>query len=218
MDREKSLGAIREETLMNTTPRALVAGISLALLSMTPALAQQPQTVRVIGTIEKVDGPTLAVKTDKGEVKVNVAEKANVFGVEKISMADVKKGDFVGVGAMPQADGSQKAIQVTVFAESLRGLGEGFRPWDRAPNSTMTNATVDTTVASTDGHMMMVKYKDGEKKIIVPPDATMLRYVVAEKSDLKPGAKIAIGSAAQKPDGTLEASRVNVGRGDVAPQ
>jgi hypothetical protein len=203
--------------MTKTTTRALLAIMSCAFLLGAPAFAQQPPTVRVAGTIEKVEGPVLLVKSDKGEVKVNLADKLSVFGVEKASMADVKKGDFVGVGAMPQADGSQKAIQVTIFHESQRGTGEGFKPWDRAPNSTMTNATVDTIVTDVNGPVMMLKYKDGEKKIIVPADAVMLRYVQADKSELKPGAKIAINSAVKKPDGTFEAARVNVGHGGITP-
>ena len=186
------------------------------LFAATCAWAQQ-QPTRVVGTIQGVDGATLVVKTDKGEVKVSLSDQARVMGVEKVSLNDVKKGDFIGVGAMPQADGSQRAIQVTIFAESQRGSGEGHRPWNR-PNSTMTNATVDTTVAGVDGQVLMVKYKDGEKKIIVPPDALMLRYVEGDKSELKPGARIAISGATQKPDGSLETSRVNVGRGGYAPQ
>jgi hypothetical protein len=119
---------------------------------------------------------------------------------------------------MPQADGSQRAIQVTVFAEVQRGLGEGHRPWDARPNSTMTNGAVDQTVASVDGPVLTVKYKGGEQKIVVPPDAKILAYSVAETSELKPGAHVAVLRAVKKPDGSLEASRVNVGRGEVVPQ
>jgi len=119
---------------------------------------------------------------------------------------------------MPQADGSQRALQVTILAESQRGLSEGHRPWDARPNSTMTNGTVDQTVASVDGQVVMVKYKDGEKKIVVPPDAIIRAYVPGDKSELKPGARIAIVRAIKKTDGALEADRVNVGRGEVVPQ
>ena len=100
--------------------------------------------------------------------KVNVTDNVAVFGVVKATIADIKPGAFVGVGAMPQPDGSQKAIRVMIFAESQRGTGEGHRPWAQ-PGSTMTNATVDTTVSSVDGQVLMVKYKDGEKKIVIPP-------------------------------------------------
>jgi hypothetical protein len=183
------------------------------------ALAQQPQTVRVSGTVESFDGQVLAIKSEKlGEVKVTIAGNAAVFGVSKATIADIKPGAFIGVGAMPQPDGSQRAIQVTVFAEVQRGQGEGHRPWDARPNSTMTNGAVDQTVASVDGEVAMVKYKGGEQKIVIPPDATILAYAVGDKTELKPGAHVAIIRAVKKPDGSLETNRVNVGRGDVEPQ
>jgi hypothetical protein len=192
------------------------AGFAL-LLAATASFAQQPQTVRVNGTIEKVDGPTLVIKSRQGdEVKVDVTDNVAVFGVVKATLAEIKPGAYIGVGATPQTDGSQRAIQVIVFADIQRGLGEGHRPWNR-PNSTMTNATVDSTVAGVDGVVVMVKYKDGEKKIVIPPDAIILGYVVGDKSELKPGANIAIINATKKPDGTLETARVNVGRGGVVP-
>ncbi len=140
-----------------------------------------------------------------------------VFGVVPAKLADIKAGDFIGVGAMPQPDGSQKAIQIMIFAESQRGTGEGFRPWDR-PGTTMTNGTVNTTAASVDGQTLTVKYKDGEQKIIVSPDATIRAYVIGDKAELKPGAHIAIVRADKAADGTLSTGRVNVGRDGVVPQ
>lgn len=119
---------------------------------------------------------------------------------------------------MPQADGSQRAIQVTVFAESQRGLGEGFRPWSRRPHGTMTNATVAQTVKSVDGQRLTLKYRGGEKTIVVPPGAVILAYSVSDKNELKPGAYVAIVRAQKNPDGSLYASRVNVGRGGVEPK
>ena len=193
--------------------------LAAALLAAGAAFAQQPPSVRVSGTVESFDGHVLAIKSAKlGEVKVNLTDNVAVFGVSKATIADVKPGSFIGVGAMPQADGSQRAIQVTVFAEVQRGLGEGHRPWDARPNSTMTNGAVDKTVGSVDGQVMMVKYKGGEQKIVVPPDARILSYAVGDKSELKPGAHVAIIRALKKPDGSLEANRVNVGRGEVVPQ
>lgn len=196
--------------------KSMLTGMTL-LFAATAVWAQQ-QSARVIGSIEGVDGPTLVVKTDKGEMKVGLTDKVQVYAVEKMTLNDVKKGDYVGVGAMPQADGSQRAIQVSIFAESQRGQGEGHRPWSRDPKGTMTNATVDTTIASVDGQVLMVKYRDGEKKIIVTPEALVLRYSLADKAELRPGAKIAINNAAPKPDGSFEASRINVGRDGYAPQ
>jgi hypothetical protein len=194
--------------------RTLLAGAMLAAaIAAAPA---QPQTQRVVGTIERVDGRTLVVKTRQGEVKVNLADKLAVYGVVKATLADIKPGAFIGVGAMPQPDGSQKAIQVMVFSEVQRGTGEGHRPWVR-PGSTMTNATVETTVGSVSGQVVMVKYKGGEKKVVVPSEAVIRAYVVGDRSELKPGAAIAIVRAERKPDGTLETGRVNVGRDGVVP-
>jgi ribosome maturation factor RimP len=180
------------------------------------AHAQQPQRVR--GTIESVDGSTLVIKQGEGpDVTVKLTDNVQVFGVAPATLADVKTGAYIGVGAMSQPDGSQKAIQVMIFAESQRGLGEGFRPWDR-PGTTMTNATVDTTVAGVDGQEVTVKYKDGEKKIIIGKDAVIRAYVAGDKSELKPGAHIAIVRADKMPDGTLQTARINVGRAGVVPQ
>jgi len=187
----------------------------VGMLAVLPAVAQQ--TVRIRGPVEAVDGATLTVKAgEAGDVKVKLTDNVAVYGVVKASLADVKPGAFIGVGATPQADGSQRAIQVMIFSEPQRGTGEGHRPWDR-PNTTMTNATVDTTVAGVDGQVVMVKYKDGEKKIVVGPDAVIRAYVVGSKDELKPGANINIVAATKKPDGTFEAARVNVGRDGVVP-
>ncbi|HEX9071655.1 MAG TPA: hypothetical protein VF852_06860 [Pseudolabrys sp.] len=189
------------------------------LLFVVGVSGAQQQTLRVTGVVESFDGRVLAIRSDKlSEVKVSLAANATVFGVAEAKLADVKPGSYIGVGAMPQPDGSQRAIQVTILAESQRGLSEGHRPWDVRPNSTMTNGTVDQTVASVDGQVVMVKYKDGEKKIVVPPDAIIRAYVVGDKSELKPGARITIVRARKKSDGALEADRVNVGRGEVVPQ
>ncbi|HEY4855498.1 MAG TPA: hypothetical protein VIH98_02325, partial [Xanthobacteraceae bacterium] len=143
-------------------------------------------------------------------------ENAAVYAAVKASLADIKPGVFIGVGATPQADGSQRAIQITIFAESLRGTGEGHRPWDR-PNSTMTNATVDTMVAGVNGQEITIKYKGGEKKIIVGPEAVIRAYVEGSRDELKPGANVSIFNAMRAPDGVFEAARVTVGRDGVVP-
>ena len=201
----------------------ILCGLAFGIISASAQNSVQDSAkdkpVRVAGTVESFDGQVLAVKSPKlGEVKVNLTANATVFGVAKATLADVKPGSYIGVGAMPQPDGSQRAMQVTVLAESQRGLSEGHRPWDAKPNSTMTNGTVDQTVAGIDGQVLTVKYRDGEKKIIVPPDAAIQAYVVSDKGELKPGAHIAIVRAVKKPDGSLETDRVNVGRGEVVPQ
>ena len=192
----------------------LTAAAFASAFAVTTASAQ-PQGVPMIGQIQGVDGNLLVVKTQAGEQKVTLTNNVAVWGLEKASVSDVGKGAFIGVGATPQADGSQKAIRVMIFAEPMRGNGEGHRPWNR-PNTTMTNATVDTTVSGVDGQNIMVKYKDGEKKIIIGSDAVIRRYVAGAKSELKPGAHVGI-NATKQADGSLQTARVNVGRGDVVP-
>jgi hypothetical protein len=193
---------------------------ALTLFS-TPVLAQPfaPTTMRVTGTIEAADANSITVRALEGggTNKVALTRDAKVFGVATTTLAEVKPGAFVGVGATPNADGSQRAIRVTVFAESQRGLGEGFRPWDRAPHGTMTNATVAETVKGIDGQVLTVKYKGGDKRIVVPPDARILAYSVGDRSELKVGAHVAILRAKRKLDGSWETDRVNVGRGGVIP-
>ena len=196
------------------------AGLAVAAVVMAAtALAQAPQTVRLRGVIEKVDGNTVMAKSDRGdELKINLADKMLVVDVVKASMADIKAGDFIGSGAMPQPDGSQKAIEVHIFAESMRGTGEGFRQWDGAPNSTMTNGTVGTAVIGVDGPVITVKYKDGEKNIIVTPDVPIVRFEIGQMSAVKPGAAFTVVAAVKKPDGSFDINRINVGRDGVVPR
>ena len=118
---------------------------------------------------------------------------------------------------MPQADGSQKALEVHIFAASMRGQGDGHRPWNGAPNSTMTNGAVGNIVSGVDGPVVLVKYKDGEKKIIVGPDTPIVRYEVGSKGDLKVGAAFSVVAATKQADGTFTAARINVGRDGGVP-
>ena len=199
-------------------PRALVASLALISVLGSGAWAQQPPTMRIRGTIEAFDGSLLTVKSREGnEVKVRMTDNATVVGVTNIALSEIKPGSYIGVSALPEPDGTQKALAVHIFPEAQRGVAEGFRPWDLRPNSTMTNATVAETVASTDGQTILVKYKDGEKKVVVPPGTPVVTFVPGEKSELKPGAKIIIFGATKKDDGTLEANRVNVGRDGITP-
>jgi len=198
---------------------SLKSGFAVLALSLvsTLALAQQPSTVRIRGTIEAVDGPMLTIKTREGsDAKVKMTDDAAVFAVVKTSLSEIKEGSYIGVTGMPQPDGTQKAIAVHIFPENQRGAAEGFRPWDRQPNSTMTNATVAQTVKGTDGQDILVKYKDGEKKVVVPPETPVVTFVASDKSEVKPGAHIIIFGATKKDD-MLEANRVNVGRDGITP-
>jgi len=194
---------------------ALIATISIFAAS---AYAQQAPMVRIRGTIGMVDGNVLGIKTREGsDVRVRMTDNAAVFAVVKTSLSEIKEGSYIGVTAMPQPDGVQKAIAVHIFPENQRGAAEGFRPWDARPNSTMTNATVAETVKGTEGQNILVKYKDGEKKVVVPPDTPIVTFVATDKSEVKPGAKIIIFGATKKDDGMLEANRVNVGRDGITP-
>jgi hypothetical protein len=200
-----------------TSNTALIALIGS--LFAASAYAQAPQTVRLRGTIEKVDGNTVMAKSDKGdELKINLADKTTVVDVNKATLADIKDGDFIGSGAMPQPDGSQKAIEVHIFAESMRGTGEGFRPWDGAPNSTMTNGTVGTKVTGVNGPVVTVKYKDGDKNIVVGPDVPIVKYEIGSVADVKPGVAFAITAASKQPDGSFQTGRINIGVGGAVPR
>ena len=144
-------------------PRAVVAAFATCIF-VSSVSAQQTPTVRIRGTIESVDGNTLAIKTREGtDLKVNMTDNVAVFAVVKTSLSEIKEGSYIGVTAMPEPDGTQKAVAVHIFPENQRGAAEGFRPWDQRPGSTMTNATVAQTVKGTDGQNILVKYKDGEK-------------------------------------------------------
>jgi hypothetical protein len=163
----------------------------------------------------------LVVKSrDGAELKVVLPDNALIVAIVKASLSDIRQGSFVGVTGMPQADGSQKAVEVHIFPEAMRGTGEGHYPWDLRPQSTMTNANVvnvEQTVTGVEGRTLTMKHKDGEKKIIVPPDVPIVTYVMGDKSELKPGAKIFIAAAKKLPDGTLQAPRVNFGKDGLTP-
>jgi hypothetical protein len=191
------------------------------LLPVTSATwAQQPPPVRLRGTIEAVDGNVLTVKAAGGtDAKVTLAEKAAIVAVVKATLAEIKEGTFLGSAAIPQADGTQKAVEVHIFPEEMRGTGEGHRPYPTVANGTMTNGTAaGATVAGVEGSTITVKYTGGEKKIIVPETAPIVRYEVGGKADLKPGAHFTVLAATKRPDGTFETSRINVGRDGAVPQ
>jgi hypothetical protein len=205
-------------TSCRTTLVRPLAALAVVAASALSAIAQQsPTPSRVRGTIEAVDGDVLAVKSRSGEdVKLRMTGDIRLVGIIKISLADIKVGSFIGTTTVPGPDGMPTAVEVHVFPESMRGTGEGSRPYDLKPNSTMTNATVTESVAGNDGHTLLVKYKDGEKKVVVTPETPVVTYVPADKSDLKPGAKV-IAFMKQLPDGSFETNRVSVGRDGLTP-
>lgn len=194
-----------------------VAGFAL-LLATSASFAQQPPPVRVRGTVEAVDGPMLTVKSRDGKTtyKVKMTDNVTVRGIIKAALSDIKDNSFIGVTGMPQPDGTQKAVEVHIFPEPMRGTGEGFRPWDLMPNSTMTNATVAQMVKGVQGQEITLKYKDGEKKIIIVPETVFVTYAPGSKDELKPGAKI-FSITNKKEDGTLEAAAISVGRDGITP-
>ena len=199
-------------TLQRTLAAASFALICLAL----PASALE--TVRVRGTIDRIEGPVYVVKTrDGAEVKLTVTDNPLFVAIVKSSMADIKPGMFVGSTGMTQPDGSQKAIEVHIFPESMRGTGEGHYDWDLKPNAKMTNANVEQTVAGVDGPVLSVKYKDGEKKVMVTPQTAVVTYVAGSKDDLKPGTKIFVAAAKRMADGTLQTPRVTYGKDGLTP-
>ena len=188
------------------------------LLTLAMSLAQAQQPVRVRGTIERVDGPLLIVRSREGaEATVRLADNLVVSGLVARSLADIKAGDYVGSAALPAEGGALRALEVHIFPESMRGTGEGHRPHDLLPESTMTNATVAETVERVDGHTLTLKYKDGEKTLIVSRETPIVTYVPGERSELKPGAKIFIVTATRQPDGAVQASRIIVGRDGLTP-
>jgi hypothetical protein len=190
------------------------AALALLLAVSAHAAAQQPVPARIRGTIASVDGAVLTIKPREGaDIVVRMADDMRVIGTEKISLSDIKVGAYIGTTTEPGPDGGAKAVEVHVFLEDMRGVGEGSRPLDRRPNSTMTNATVAETVAGNDGHILTVKYKDGEKKVLVSPDTPVMAYVPADKSVLKAGVNV-VASMKKLPDGSFETGRVTVGRDD----
>jgi hypothetical protein len=190
---------------------------AVAMMASGIGTASAQDTVRVRGTIERIDGSTYVVKArDGAELKVALPDNPQIAGVVKAALSDIKQGSFVGITGMPQADGSQRALEVHIFPEAMRGTGEGHYPWDLRPQSTMTNANVEQVVTAVEGQTLTLKYKEGEKKIFVPANTPIVVYVQGDKSDLKPGAKVFI-AAIKQPDGTLQGRAWRVGRDGVTP-
>jgi hypothetical protein len=202
---------------MHKTMRPVLAAVSFALICpASPASAQQP--IRLRGTIDRMEGPVFVVKNRDGvEVKMVTTEKPQYIGMFKSAIADIKPGQFIGSTAMPQPDGSQKASEVHIFPESMRGLGEGHYEWDLMPKSTMTNANIEQSVSGVDGPVLSVKYKGGEKKLLVTPETIVVTYEIGKKDEVQPGTKIFVAAAKKQPDGTVQAPRITYGRNGQAP-
>jgi hypothetical protein len=224
-DVRRAMAGIKSGTMcgratMHLMTRRMLCAVGFALLPVTSvSFAQQPAPVRVRGTIEAVDGAMLTVRSRDNQTvyKIKVADDAVVRGLVRASLSEIKDNTFIGVSGLPQPDGSQKALEIHIFPEPMRGTGEGHQPWDLVPNSTMTNATVAQMVKAVDGDVITVKYKGGEKKIVVLPQTRIVAFVSGDKSELKPGVKIFIAAARKKDDGTLEAGSIAAGRDGLPP-
>ena len=194
-----------------------LAALSFALVCIAlPAAAQE--TVRIRGTVERIEGPVYVIKNrDGAEMRLTVTDNPLFVAISPSTMADIKPGMFVGSAGMMQPDGTQKAIEVHIFPESMRGTGEGHYDWDLKPQSKMTNGNVEQTVAAVDGPILSVKYKDGEKKLMVTPETVVVTYVMGNKDEIKPGTRIFVAAAKKQPDGSWQTPRITYGRNDMGP-
>ena len=203
------------------SPRTKLSTVVLVLAACvtTSISAFADETpARVRGTLEKMDGNNLTIAMKSGkETNVMAKDGAPVIAVTRGSMSDIKSNTFVGITAMPQPDGTQKAVEVHVFEESLRGTGEGHYPWDLMPNSTMTNGAVAQQVEKVEGNTLQVRYKDGEKTIVVPKDAEVVNLLAGSKADLKTGAHVFVPRWEKQSDGTWQAAVIVVGRDGITP-
>ena len=194
----------------------------ISVVHSNPALGQAPKgkPVTIRGKISAVEKQALKVTTSAGEVLLRLPEDVRVGGVEAAQFSDITAGKYVGTTAVKQADGSLKALEVHIFPESARGTGEGHRPWDLQPGSTMTNANVEkveqVAVEKIQGQLLTLKYKDGEQKIFVPPGTPIVKNVPGDRSLLKPRTGVYI-PAVRAEDGTLTATRVTAGVGGIMP-
>ena len=194
-----------------------LAALSLAMVCIAaPASAQE--TVRIRGTIQSVEGPVYVVKNrDGAEVKLTLADNPKVVATVPAVMADIKPGLFIGSAGTMQPDGTQKASEVHIFPESMRGAGEGHYDWDLAPQNKMTNANIEQSVTGVDGQMLSVKYKGGEKKLLVTPETTVVTFVNGDGNDLKPGTKIFVPGGKKQPDGAVQTPIIIYGKDGLTP-
>ena len=174
--------------------------------------------MRVRGTVERIDGPVFVVKArDGSELKLTVTDNPLFVVIVPGKMSDIKPGMYVGSAGMMQEDGTQKAIEVHIFPESMRGTGDGHYDWDLLPKSKMTNGSVEQAVTGVDGPVLSVKYKDGEKKLVVTPQTVVVTYEMGKREEVQPGTKIFVAAAKKQADGTLLTPRITYGRNGEGP-
>jgi hypothetical protein len=202
---------------MNKLARVLVV---IGPMIAVPAIAQTPgaaERARIAGTVQKLDGDQLRVNEVSGRMQtIMLSADAKIYGVEKRRLSDIRPGDFVASGGVRGTDGQIHAVELRIFSESMRGVGEGQRPWDLRPEGVMTNATVGTVSQMTDGGIVHVTYKGGESEYVVGPDVPVLAYVLADRTLLKTGAAV-VTIAGKQPDGSLLTSRVTAEKDGVKP-
>jgi len=200
--------------LLHVSRRALVAAAVGAVFAVTAASAQQPGT-RIRGEVVKAEGDTFVLKTrEGGTLNVKLDEKVRVSALVKATLADIKQDAFIGIAGMPQADGSVAAFSVHMFLPAQRGVvPDRHGPWDAKPGSTMTNAYVESMVTGKDGETLTVKYKDGEKKVVVSPQTVIAAAAPASKEEIKPGTQVILFGWDKQPDGSVLAKVMYVGRG-----
>ena len=195
--------------------KTLLTGLTLGLVVAT-APSRADDIVRYRGTIEAIDGSTLTIKPRTGEAKtVTFGSDTKILAASSGQISDIKSESYIGTAAIPQPDGTQKALQVTVFASSLRGTADGHYPWDLGANSTMTNGAIGS-LSGTEGRTLLVKYNGGEKKVMVPEDVPVTLVDPGEKSIVVAGAKVVAFTKAG-PDGKLNAAILIVGRNGTVP-
>jgi hypothetical protein len=196
-------------------PRAAVLGLALAFAA--PASAQTPESMRIRGSVVNLDGSALTIKMRQGaNVTVKLADSAKLIGVVKATLADIKPGVFIGTASMPKEGSAARALEVVVFPEAMRGIGEGDSAWDLEPGSMMTNGTITAAVEGMSGPTITVSYKGGERKITVGPDTPVVTFGPADKSDIKADAKV-FTSAQKQADGSWMAGFLAIGKDGVVP-
>ncbi|MDW3683539.1 hypothetical protein RA280_17645 [Cupriavidus sp. CV2] len=195
---------------------AMFAAVPAVLAQLAPPAAPAATPIGVRGTVTAFAGDTLKVRTRSGQdLEVGLTKDTAVRAVTLSKVDEIKAGSYIGSAAVPQADGSLKALEVHVFPPSMRGSGEGHRAWDLGKNSSMTNGTVGNVVVS-NGRTITVKYPDGEKRIVIPNDVPIVNLEAGDRSLLVPGAHIVL-FASKGADGALTARFISAGKGGVVP-
>ncbi len=198
-----------------------LALLTCAVLAATPVLAQSAPGPTVRGAIAAMDGPMLTVTTRAGStVKVKLAEATTVTGLVRTTLSAIPTDAYVGVAAIPQAGAPagapERAVSIHVFPPAQRGAGEGTRPYDVAPNSSMTNGALSQKLVEKDGQLLTIAFKGGEKQVLVTPETSLVSFEPGTRAELKPGAQVLMRTTVGA-DGMAEAARVLVGRDGVVP-